>query len=76
MNFKLSLHAIKRMADRGITAADITNAIIYGKEFIKKDFIKFVVTNRQAKVIKMLKKICGLTVIVSLSNEIITVFRR
>jgi hypothetical protein len=79
---RITNHASQRMAQRGLNIFDITTAIMFGQEFFQETgsiayfFTKKSLERRELKRQKtQFDDLVGLAVILSDSNEVITVYK-
>ncbi len=76
----LTMHALKRIKQRGIKKEAITSAILYGVEKFYNDAIVYILKKSETqKLFKRegidIRKYGGLKVVMGLENQIVTAYR-
>lgn len=76
----LTMHALKRIKQRGITKEAIISAILYGVEKFYNDAIVYILKKSETqKLFKRegidIRKYGGLKVVMGLENQIVTAYR-
>jgi len=76
----LTMHALKRLQQRGITKEAITSVILYGVEKFYNDVIVYMLKKSETqKLFKRegidIRKYGGIKVVMGVENQIVTVYR-